>query len=281
MKLGAFLVHSADLENDYDGLEAKFRDLVSIGLYTCQLNCYFAHNYTDENALKIKALAEKYGVEITAFWCGAALDEGPCYWNALDGPLSIGIAAPEYRERRIENLLKGARFAKTMGVDKVITHVGFISEYPGTSEFRSLALALKYVLKNFKAMGQTFLFETGQETPITLLRMIEAIDMDDYIGINLDPSNLITYGKGNPIDALTVFGKYVKGVHAKDGNYPTYKGTGGNEVPIGEGMVDFPRFIAKLREVGYDGPLTIEREITGEQQRIDIIKAKEYLEKLI
>ncbi len=52
-------------------------------------------------------------------------------------------------------------------------------------------------------------------------------------------------------------------------------------VPWGEGHVDYPRFIAKLREVGYDGALTIEREITGEQQRLDILAGKKYLESII
>ena len=37
----------------------------------------------------------------------------------------------------------------------------------------------------------------------------------------------------------------------------------------------------EVKEVGYDGSLTIEREISGEQQRKDIIETKAYLETLI
>ena len=281
MQLGAFLAHSADMEHDAVGLEEKFRDLVSIGLYTCQFHGTNGKYYTEENARKIRALADRYGVTITAFWCGAALGEGPCYWDDYNAPFVVGIVPPEYRQKRIENLIKGARFAKAMGVSDVITHVGYMSEYPNSSEFQSIVLALKYVVRAFADIGVNFLFETGQETPIVVLRAIEAIGMDN-VGINLDPSNLITNGKGNPVDAMYVFGKYVRGVHAKDGVYPSYcNGGRGREVPIGEGMVDFPRLIEALKEVGYDGALTIEREITGPQQRIDIIKAKEYLEKLI
>jgi L-ribulose-5-phosphate 3-epimerase len=73
----------------------------------------------------------------------------------------------------------------------------------------------------------------------------------------------------------------VRGVHAKDGLYPTSGTNLGEEVPLGQGKVDFPRFIARLKEVGYDGALTIEREISGEQQVIDILMAKKYLEGLI
>ena len=115
---------------------------------------------------------------------------------------------------------------------------------------------------------------------MTLLRVIEDSGMDN-LGINLDPANLILYGKANPVDALTVFGKYVKDVHAKDGNYPTNGRSLGEEKKVGEGSVNFPALIAKLKEIGYDGTLTIEREISGEQQAKDIKDTKAYLEGLI
>ena len=92
---------------------------------------------------------------------------------------------------------------------------------------------------------------------------------------------MILYGKANPIDALDVFGEYVRDVHAKDGCYPTNGRELGAEKPLGEGKVNFPRFIARLKEIGYDGPLTIEREISGEQQKKDILLAKKMLEELI
>ena len=103
----------------------------------------------------------------------------------------------------------------------------------------------------------------------------------DNLGINLDPANLILYGKANPVDSLDVFGEYVVDIHAKDGCYPTDGKNLGREVPIGEGSVNFPVFIQKLKKIGYDGTLIIEREITGEQQSKDILSAKKYLEALI
>ena len=99
--------------------------------------------------------------------------------------------------------------------------------------------------------------------------------------INLDPANLIQYGKANPIDALDVIGDYVRGVHAKDGFYPTNGRELGREVKVGEGKVNFPVFLRELNARGYDGSLTIEREISGEQQLIDIRETQTYLQKLI
>ena len=220
---------------------------------------------------------KKYDVKISTLWAGWS---GPQEWNPYNGPSTLGIVPKEYRAQRMNELMQGSDFAKKLGVDKVATHVGFIPENPGTEEYRSLVNSIKYLAEHYKKNGQYFLFETGQETPITLLRTIEEVGTGN-LGINLDPANLISYGKGNPIDALGVFGKYVMDVHAKDAKYPTTGTKNGEEYPLGEGMVNFPEFIKKLKEIGYDATLTIEREITGEQQIKEINAAKIYLEGLI
>lgn len=129
-------------------------------------------------------------------------------------------------------------------------------------------------------LGIEFWFETGQETPVVLLRVIEELGFDN-LGINIDPANLLMYGKANPIDALDVFGQYVKGVHAKDGEYPTNGKELGVEKPLGEGRVNFPAFIQKLKALNYTGALTIEREISGPQQIADIQHAIQVLKTLL
>ena len=122
--------------------------------------------------------------------------------------------------------------------------------------------------------------ETGQESPITLLRAIEDTHLDN-IGVNLDTANLILYGKGEPVGALDVVGKYVHGLHAKDGLYPTDPKKLGEEVPIGQGRVNFPEVIRKLHQLSYTGPITIERETSGAQQEADIRASITFLERLI
>ncbi len=284
MKLGALIVTDSNVVADNCArLRERFEWLKGMGLYTCQINFGNADGYTEENARLIKATAEEYGVEITAMWCGAACGYGPCDWGHYFGPTTNGIVPVEYRQMRMEVLKKGARFAKEMGVTDVIYHSGFIPEYPASTEFKSFIGCMKYIAKYYKSIGMRYLFETGQETPLTLLRTIVEIGADN-VGINLDPSNLITDGKGNPVDALKTFGKYVWGVHAKDGTIPTEEDYihGGYQTAIGKGDVDFPALVAKLKEIGYDGALTIEREcVEGEEQRRDIIEAREILEKLI
>jgi hypothetical protein len=99
--------------------------------------------------------------------------------------------------------------------------------------------------------------------------------------IGSDTANLILYGKANPVDGLDVIGKYVRSLHAKDSFYPTNPRELGKEVPIGEGKVDFPRLIKRLRELNYHGAMTNEREISGPRQIEDVKKAMAYLQKLL
>jgi sugar phosphate isomerase/epimerase len=194
--------------------------------------------------------------------------------------LTLGLVPSAFRHERLKMLMRGADFAVQIGTTDLVTHVGFIPENPNEPEYKSLVAALRYLVRYCQERGLYFLFETGQETPVTLLRTIEDIGLPN-LGINLDPANLILYGKANPVDALDVFGKYVRGVHAKDGLYPTTGSELGKEVPLGEGKVNFPALVAKLLSLGVPEALTIEREISGEAQIRDILMAKNLLESLI
>ncbi|MBQ8523094.1 MAG: sugar phosphate isomerase/epimerase [Clostridia bacterium] len=258
-------------------LETKFADLKKYGFDSCQLCAWNPALWTDENAVAVKALCEKYGITVSAFWCGW---EGPQAWNFYEGQLTLGLVPVEYRSARMKNLCDGADFAKKLGVTDVVTHMGFIPENPYDPAYAPLCIAIRAVADHLDANGQYLLFETGQETPVTMLRCFETVGRDN-LGINLDTANLILYGKANPVDSLEVFGKYVRNIHAKDGKYPVNGHELGVETKLGEGRVDFRRFFEGLRALGYDSYVTIEREIEGDEQTRDIIEAKEYLENII
>lgn len=260
-----------------DGMAKKFENLKAEGFDNCQLISWKPELWINDNLQIIKKLIEENDITISAFWCGW---EGPCVWNFYDGQITLGLVPPEYRTMRIKNLCDGADFAHRLGVKNVVTHMGFIPENPNDPQFAPFCVAVRQVAEHLKKNGQNLLFETGQETPVTMLRCFEKVGCDN-LGVNLDTANVILYGKANPVDALDVFGKYVMNIHAKDGLYPTNGHDLGNEVRIGDGKVDFKALFKKLHELGYDSYVTIEREIEGEQQISDIRHAKKYLGDII
>lgn len=271
MKIGVMV------QLDSPEIDAKFKQVADLGLGCCQLCAWNQDLFTDEIAEEIISASKKYNVEISTFWCGWS---GGSFWNFYEGPLTLGLVPTEYRYDRAKELMNGSDFAKKLGVENVATHVGFIPEIPFSQQYQEVVCIIRLVAEHCKKNGQYFLFETGQETPVTLRRTIEDVGTGN-LGINLDPANLILYGKANPVDSLDVFGEYVRDVHAKDGLYPTDGKNLGQEVPLGEGKVNVPVLISRLKELGYDGTLIIEREISGDEQINDIKKAKKLLEELI
>jgi L-ribulose-5-phosphate 3-epimerase len=253
--------------------QPDFTPLTELSLTCCQLMSWNDALWTDALADRTRDAARRHGVRMTSFWAGWP---GPCVWDLIDGPRTIGLVPQEHRAMRVAVLKKAGNFAKRIGVPAVITHLGFIPENAGDPIFADVVAAVKDIARYYGQLGLHFWFETGQETPVTLKRLIQAVG-EPNLGINLDPANLILYGRGNPIDALDVFGEHVKNVHAKDGFYPTDPLQLGREVKVGQGKVRFPEFMARLAEIGFRGEYVIEREISGEQQRIDIAETVVYL----
>lgn len=246
----------------------------AFGLPTCQVSVGMSPAGLAET---LKQALEKYGVEATAVM---TLGEGKFVWDFYQGPATIGLVPRATRAARIDALKRASDLGHQCGIKGVQTHCGFIPEDPHDPLYAETVAAIHDVASHCRGNGQTLLMEAGQETPVTLLRTIEDTGLDN-VGVNLDTANLILYGKGDPVAALDVIGKYVRGLHAKDGRYPTDPKHLGQEVAIGSGRVNFPELMAGLHKLNYTGPITIEREISGPRQEEDIRASKIYLERLI
>lgn len=262
-----------------DGIPEKLDTLRRNGFDSCQLISWKPAVWTSENAAILKKYLQEYNVTVSAFWCGW---EGPMVWDFYDGQITLGLVPADYRQMRIQNLCDGADFAHELGIVDVVSHMGFIPENPNDPNFNTFCVAIRTVAQHLQKNGQYLLFETGQETPVTMLRCFEKVGTDN-LGVNLDTANLILYGRANPVDALDVFGKYVRNLHAKDGVYPVNGHDLGKETQLGKGKVDFKALFVKLRELGYDSFVTIEREIEeGSQEQLkDILDARDYLQNII
>lgn len=257
--------------------DQKFSDLENMGFSVCQI-VYKPEVYNYEEADIIKDAAERHGVTVTAQFCG--YNDAFYDWDNYYGFKTAGINVPMYGKSRIEYVKNAALFAKRMGVTDVIIHAGFVPNDPFSESYGAMQAAIHTLGSFLKKQGMNLLLETGGEAPIAMLRIIEDVGLGN-IFINFDPANILMYGYGNPVDALYVFGKYVKNMHGKDGCLPTNPKVLGKESVVGEGMVDFPKVFDKLKEIGYDSYVIIEREISGEKQIEDIKKAKAYFEKLM
>ena len=153
MNVGIVVRHKAE------GMREKFASLAAQGFYHCQLVGWTPSLWTDENAEEIKALTQEFGIEITAFWCGW---DGPRCWNFTEGPETLGIVPAAYRAVRVQNLLDGAAYARRLGVQNVITHMGFSPENLSDPNYPGVVAAVKVIAQELKRHDQNLLFETGQ-----------------------------------------------------------------------------------------------------------------------
>jgi len=257
--------------NDPDAAIAKVHNL---GVPTAQI---YVDDFHPGLESRLRKALDQHGIEPTSVVVGGP---GKEVWDFYGGPLTIGIVPRETRAVRMAHIKKASDFAKACGIAAVQTHCGFIPENPNDPIYKEAVTAIRELAEYCRRNGQNLRYETGQETPITLVRTIRDVGTDNQ-GVNFDLANLILYGKANPVDAIELLGPYVEGIHAKDGLWPTDPAKLGEEVPIGKGKVDFPRIIARLKEIQYAGAITIEREISGPQQIEDVRAAKAYLERLI
>jgi len=267
MRLGIILGVSKDAD-------AAIKRVHEFGLPTCQVAI---HDVSAGAAASLRAALDRYRVEATS---AVATGPGKEVYDFYQGPLTIGLVPRETRAQRIAHFKEVSDFAAKAGIPAVQGHCGFLPENPNDPVYHEAVEAIRAVASYCRQNGQKFRCETGQETPITLVRAIRDTGLDN-VGVNFDAANLIMYGKANPVDAVEILGPYIQGVHAKDGLYPTDPKELGQEVPIGQGKVNFPALIARLKQTGYRNPLTIEREISGDKQTADIKSSIAFLEKLI
>ncbi|MGA2135114.1 MAG: sugar phosphate isomerase/epimerase family protein [Bryobacteraceae bacterium] len=195
---------------------------------------------------------------------------------------TVGFVPPATRAEREERTLAVSDFAAELGVAGIATHIGFVPEDRSSPDYAIVRDMVRRVCDHAAAHGQTFALETGQE-PAGVLREFIADTERGNLRINFDPANMILYGTGDPIAALDILAAHVITVHCKDGDWPPRNSPGalGQEQPLGKGAVGMERFIQKLKEIGYKGPLTIEREVQDrELRRRDILMGAQLLRRL-
>jgi sugar phosphate isomerase/epimerase len=266
MKLG-LMVH---LQDD---MVSQFKKIEDLGIPTCQVSGTAEDMVLRGKLDLLKDAMDKTSVEVSTVF---AVFEGQTY-NNNTGPKTDGLVPDKLRQPRMELMVRLSKMVKQLGLHSITSHIGFIPDDEQDTLYEKFIEAMKVVAREMLANQQILCFETGQELPSTLKRTIDHVGTENLF-INLDPANLILYGKSDPLDAVAIFGPWVRGMHAKDGVWPNRDEALGHETRLGDGCVRFPLLLRRLKACGFQGPVTIEREISGPQQIEDIKHAMKFLD---
>jgi sugar phosphate isomerase/epimerase len=246
------------------GLGVKLEVASELGISTIQLHAPSRATRTPENAERFLAKLDDLGIRLTAVFGGF---EGESYADIPTVSETVGLVPPATRASRLQEMKEISDFARLLGCDVIALHLGFVPHDPTAALYQEVIEVTRQLCDHARENDQSVHLETGQETADGLLAFINDSKVDNLF-INFDPANMILYGTGEPIEALRKVGKYVRSVHCKDALWSDEPGkTWGQEVPLGKGQVNIEAYLQALKEIGYTGPLTIEREIPQEPER--------------
>ena len=219
--------------------------------------------------------------------------------SALCGDMGgYGFEKAEDNAERVKKTKDIIDLAVEFGAKAVTTHIGVIPDDKTDPRYAIMLDALTECGLYAKDKGVTLAIETGPEKAATLLAFLK--DTKGGVGVNLDPANFTMVTGQDAVEAVYMLKDYIVHTHAKDGVMldPDQRPAdvyhafaiggvdalnackGFKEVPLGEGQVDWKAYIAALKDIGFDGFLTIEREV-GENPAADIQKAMDHLKSII
>lgn len=252
-----------------------------LNIPSVQIHAPHKQSRTEETAKAFLARCADAGIVLTAVFGGF---EGESYADINTTARTVGLVPRDTRAARVQEMKDISDFAALLGCPTVALHIGFVPEDHEGDDYRELIDVTRDLLDHVAANAQQLNLETGQESAEHLLEFIADVRRDNLF-INFDPANMILYGTGDPIDALKKVGHLVRSVHCKDAKWAPAGQRGkawGSEVALGDGDVGMETYLRTLKDLGYEGPLTIEREIPEDraQQKADIGKAVRLLDEL-
>lgn len=214
--------------------------------------------------------------------------------SALCGDLGRGFGNADINPELIEKSKRILDMAKELETNVVTTHIGVVPEDPSHERYKVMQEACFELSRYADSIDAHFAIETGPERAATLKSFLDALGSTG-VAVNLDPANLVMVTGDDPVQAVYTLKDYIVHTHAKDGKKLFDKdpeviygiiedeiqaGTSFIEVPLGEGSVDFPNYLKALNDIGYQGFLTIEREV-GDNPVADIQRAVQFLKERI
>jgi L-ribulose-5-phosphate 3-epimerase len=213
------------------------------------------------------------GVVVTA---GMINFPGEDYSTLISIRKTGGLVPDNRWTERKELALRAGRLVGALGVSGLSLHAGFIAQSNDPAYAPTLARICE-VAEPLQSSGVNLLLETGQEKANELLQFLNDLRCQN-VACNYDPANLLMYGVGDPLESIAVLGRHIQHVHLKDAESSDQPGTNwGKEVEFGRGQVPMQQILDALGDVGYGGPLVIEREyeptLSNIREAIEIVQA--------
>lgn len=247
---------------DTDDLISKVR---SLGLEHFQLGLHEWVKREDGQLDTEIAKLKDSGLEITGTTVGFP---GEDYSSIAVLARTAGFVPDEHWPGRRDLTIRASRLTARLGLDALEFHVGFI---PSSSDpfYQVLVERVREVAMAMKDDDVDLLIETGQSTGSELLQFLNDTNCRN-VSVNFDPANLLLYGSGDPISAITILNRHIRHIHVKDAIAPAQpRVQWGTEVRFGTGQINVEEFLDALDEIDYDGAMCIERE-TGPDRMGDI-----------
>ena len=214
--------------------------------------------------------------------------------SALCGDLGEGFGDPFKNKVNIEKSKRILELAKDLETSIVTTHIGVIPQDPNHDRYKIMQEACFELSQYADELKAHFAIETGPEIAITLRNFLDTLGSKG-VAVNLDPANLVMVTGDDPVQAVYTLKDYIVHTHAKDGRRllikdpeviyglveeTIQKGKAFIELPLGQGDVDFKKYLQALTDIGYKGFLTIEREV-GDNPEADIKLAVDFLNHML
>lgn len=208
----------------------------------------------------------------------------------------FGFEKPADNPEKIDYLKRVFELADTLDCHVVTTHIGVVPKDRSHPRYQIMLDAMGEMGRFAAKLGAYVAVETGPEAIGTLATFLD--DCGEGVGINYDPANLVMVGADDEVAAVATAGRRIVHTHAKDGKrlapiapadfYHKFA-EGGlewaatcgccKETPLGEGSVRWKPYLKALQAIGYNGYLTIEREVKNGAE--DIRMAVRFLNETI
>jgi sugar phosphate isomerase/epimerase len=237
--------------------------LDELGINVVQIACGDPHHASWHEGDFLPDIARASRIQMTGAMLGFP---GEDYTSPQTIQKTGGFGDPQLRSERLERLEWALERTLALGLTDLMLHAGFLPAVDAPDRSGMLDVLAK-AGQMASDQGVTLAFETGQETAELLRRTLDDLKAPN-IKVNFDPANMLLYDMGDPIRAVEILGPDIRSVHVKDAIRPKVAGNWGEEVPLGKGQVDIRRFIKALKDVGYTGPLVIEREVGDQKARL-------------